>query len=148
MVACAPARARRAHESRERSLRMKKTLLKVASFLFVTAAAGAASANYVCSVTVHPLVSSTIYGSSGSVWYTEYTGPACTGSFVATRRMCTSGATSSICPTSFVLTSSGVYEMAEMLRAAAENDQRMSVGTGGCVGGGSGCINTITFYSN
>jgi hypothetical protein len=127
---------------------MKKLLVGLAGFLLVTGAAGVASANYVCTVTVHPLVSTTVYGSSGSVWYTEYTGAACTGSYVATRRMCTSGATSGLCPTSFVLSSAGVYEMAEMLRSAAETDQRMSVGTGSCVGGAPGCINTISFHAN
>lgn len=127
---------------------MKKVFVGLASFLLVTGAAGVASAGYVCSVTVQPSNSSSIYGSSGSVWFTEYTGAACTGSFIATRRMCTSGATSTACPTNYVLSSAGVYEMAEMLRSAADADQRMTVGTGSCVGGGTGCINTLSFYSN
>ncbi len=120
--------------------------LFVASVLAVTAlTALPASANYACQVTYTPGASSA--GSEGYVTMLEYTGPNCSGSFVANRFFCSSGASLTLCTSNpaVIYTKADLGTLFNALHDAAIFDTVVITGTSNCIGGGGGCAATVTF---
>jgi hypothetical protein len=120
---------------------MKAPILLVA--LFALAFARPAHANtymgYPCNVSQVP--NSSYYGNSGYAALSLYTGPACTGSFVAAVQLCSANATA--CGTSYVNDTVFVQIVQTLHAALVAANQRMWVNTPGT----SAFITTIYFYA-
>ena len=119
---------------------IKSIFASAIAFATVTSVAGVASAGYVCSVRTG--YNSTAYGFSGSVYYTEYSLPDCQGSYLGSRYICSSGATTSVC------TSSSIYQQNStqlqslylgLVEAAVHNTEITSYTTSACNSSGSSC---------
>ena len=93
------------------------SLAVAAAFTIATAATPeqaeaqyAAHSGYVCQVNYYQSSYNVFRGAEGAVYVDLYNGPGCTGGRLATGWMCTTGASTSYCP------SSGHYYTAEELR--------------------------------
>jgi hypothetical protein len=125
----------------------KKIALSALSLALASLFSGAASADYICSTNWKHYGGSSS-GSGGFIQMSVYSGPGCTGSFVGTKYLCSTGATNVGCAASFLRTELQIMTEAPMLRAAADTDQRVGFTTSTCVGGGSGCPVSIVYHSN
>ena len=128
---------------------MRKKLIGTLAALMIMAAAGPASAEYICRWNWVP--SSGGLGSSGYIQMTDYTGPSCTGTFLKTWVMCSSGAsaTSGSCPssTSYHFTITQMSAMAAAISHAALWNTRVTWAATTCNGGASGCLAYPVFHS-
>src|SRR5687767_9588939 len=93
-------------------MRISKLLVGLVAFIAVHVTARAASADYVCGTSFRPSTSAG-FGSEGYVGVTVYTGKDCTGTLVANYWLCSTGATSTSCPSS----ASNRYERQGLLAA-------------------------------
>lgn len=130
---------------------MKKGLffLIVALGLFLLPSLASADYGYPCYFRYLPSYSGTL-GSDGYILVSFYSQPACSGSFVASKYICSTGATSNSCPSSSVFynNGTGLGNLAILLQNAVLEGQKTYYSTTACNGGGSGCLGYINFYGN
>jgi hypothetical protein len=110
-----------------------------------------ASADYVCSASRLGGVNvASTYGKFGSLSFTTYTGPACTGSYVGSYYFCSEGGTFTGCSSSVYanLTDASLAALSSDLITAAREGQRVTVPTSTCNGGAAGCAGRVYFYGN
>jgi len=129
----------------------------VAAFATLVATPSLAHADgyaYPCGVTYQPS-SAWGYGDHGSVTVSYYSAPACSGSYLATRRYCSENATSSSCP--YWVYQYGEVSLASLydnLVRAAEVGMRVyeylyyCQSGGGGIGGSYSCGRTVSFYGD
>jgi hypothetical protein len=127
---------------------MKKLIISLWGSVGIFLIAGTASAtSYVCIADYVP--GSTTLGSYGYVGFSLYTGTDCSGSYVGSYYLCSSGATSSLCcnDTTYLYTSTTqLMGMAqEVINAAQWNLAISSVAVGTCNVSGSGCAIYLNF---
>ena len=81
-------------------------------------------------------------GNSGGVLVNFYTGPSCTGNFVAGGYVCTTGATYSLCATNYLRDEAQLMSLYGNIQRAEVANQHVYVSLDG-----SGNIATIYFYA-
>lgn len=110
---------------------------------------GAAHAEYLCSVDFTPL-DTLGKGSSGYIQFTTYTGQDCTGTFLSSWNVCTTGATSSGCiaNSSFYYTSSELLATLDNLRDALIWNVRVSIFGNVCNGGSGFCVGHVSLQGD
>jgi hypothetical protein len=120
-------------------MNLRQLLTSTTVLLATCLGAASASAEYVCSVTLIP-ANSTL-GSEGYFIASFYTGADCTGSLVASRHFCTTGATSPNCASSqnFRYNGAGLMSMHQSYLLAAIHNLSVQHITVGCNGGGTTC---------
>jgi len=107
-----------------------------------------ATIGYVCEVEEYNYSG---FGSYGGVLVSFYSGKACSGSFQATLYACTTGSTDPVCTAS----SYNTYTADQLLavydnlvqHARTGNSVRYYTSTS-CKGGGTGCLDSLTFRGN
>jgi hypothetical protein len=124
-------------------------LLGAVSFVAMSSVAVTASADYICNTNYFP--GSGARGTEGYVYFNLYSAPNCTGSFVSTRYLCSTGATSTSCisNSSYWFERAGLLAMFSEMTRAADVGQGYSVAaTGTCIGGAAGCFAYGYFSGN
>jgi hypothetical protein len=126
---------------------MRKLVLAM-TFVGLFLAARTASAEYVCQAWMVP--GATTGGNSGFVEYIANSAPGCTGSFLGQRIFCSSGATASTCASSASAVNSDLdlHALISLLTQAVQWDIRVTLSTGSCIGGGTGCANLVQLNAN
>ena len=127
---------------------MKKLAIFSMVALTCMALAGTASAYYVCKTLRIPNGVS-YYGSDGGVLVYLYSDKGCGGSYEKTAYLCSDGASYSSCSSSSWYIYDGNDLNAQFLAAsrAAAEDSKVTYGTTGCIGGGSGCISGLYYQA-
>jgi hypothetical protein len=126
---------------------IRKFLIAACAFVVVALGAGAAKADYVCYVRYFPV--SATAGSEGYVNFTVYEGVGCTGTYVGSYNLCSTGATASSCvaSTSYHYERLGLLANFESLqRAAAANQSVATSATMACNGGALACIGYVYYF--
>jgi hypothetical protein len=117
---------------------MKRSIVTSLAFVAISLFASAASADYVCQTTYMP--GSQAGGYYGFFTVSLYTGPDCSGSYVGYYYFCSSGATSSQCPQSYLPASDAQMSMlVTKVIDATQWNLPVKVPLGNCIGGGYGC---------
>jgi hypothetical protein len=98
---------------------------------------------YVCSMEYVPYGLSTNYGSSGYGFVSMTSGPACTGTWYGAGIMCSEGASSSICGTTYRYTEAQLMALVQSLSRASAGDQSI-----GIFKESSGSVGSITFLAD
>jgi hypothetical protein len=125
----------------------KRLILSILTGALLSLSAATASAEYVCSATYRVFSSS--LGSHGYITLNFYTDPACGGSFISTRYLCTVGATSTLCGVaSSQRTDSQIQTEMQLLQHALDRNIRVGLLNGSCMGGGASCLSTIAYYGD
>jgi hypothetical protein len=127
---------------------VRRFITRLAGFLALALATGSASAAHVCYV--GHVAGSGSFGSEGYVYFSLFTSPNCTGAFVGTMYLCTTGATSSSCVASTLYRHErqSLLTHLRMLQQAATTDQRVATGNGACNGGSGSCTTVVNYYSD
>jgi hypothetical protein len=77
---------------------------------------------YICSTVWYP--GSGISGTSGVIWSTFYSGPSCSGSYLASADICSNGATSSACELGYLHSSEQMNALwGSLTRASVANEK-------------------------
>lgn len=122
---------------------MKRVILGLV--LLGSSIATTAVADYICYTRLTPSTASK--GDFGYVRVTRYTGPDCSGSFVATDYLCSDGATSSTCANAnYHYSETGLHAVFEATRSAAQLDSTVTRVSATCMSGGGSCTYGYYFY--
>jgi len=121
---------------------MKKQWIASSAFASVwLTAALASAATYLCNADYIPGSGSP--GTLGNVGITAYTGPHCTGSFIANYTLCSSGATNALCVNNSLYWATSVQALtaiATAMREAALFAYPVTLVTQTCLGAGTNCV--------
>jgi hypothetical protein len=122
-----------------------KALAGLVTFTGVALTADVASAAYehVCYVMHNPSPSSP--GTAGYLAFSVFTGPNCTGTYVNTYYLCSSGATFSGCSTTQRYSEAALLTHLAQLRATVEVDQPVTVAPVLCIGGATTCLGYLYY---
>ena len=118
------------------------------AFLLAGLVTASASASYVCKVAYYDYDGS--LGDHGYVYFTQYSGPACTGDFEGSFYVCSHNPTSSLCTTltGHNYSESGIHAQYRAFLDAAMNDAYVATSkTTSCGGSGTSCWWRTWFYS-
>lgn len=122
-----------------------KAALAFAGVALLSASASASNYAYVCYSAHFPGSGSN--GSYGYISASTYSGPACSGNYLGTIRLCTKNATSNSCPASSTALHSeaSILNASSGLREAAKLETKVWVYTTACTGGGD-CAYSIEYF--
>lgn len=126
-----------------------KLYTKLISLITLLMLGNAASANtngYVCQTSYLPTTVSAL-GNEGYLYVTMYTGANCTGSYIGTSYLCSTGATSIYCPdlAAFHHTRESLLANLQASANAAETGQQVFIYDTYCNGGSLSCAFRISY---
>jgi hypothetical protein len=129
-----------------KNLSLRKVLVAMSAFGAVALGAGTAAADYPCSVEYYA-GPSTVWGNEGSIYFAVYTGKNCTGTFVKSYALCSSGASSSSCAQNRSNDRATLLANFQVMRDAVASDQKVTMSTATCNGGAAGCATYAKFFA-
>jgi len=118
-------------------------------FAVVCLLPGVAKADYICDAFFSPLTTIN-KGTSGYVQFTTYTGPDCSGSFISSWSICSTGATATSCinNTQFHYTLTQLLARWDAVRLALSSNVRVNVPGNTCIGGSGFCAGYVNLNAN